>query len=334
MQKKLLRLPTCLLLVNLLLLTLLLVTGCQKQSAAPQILRLGFFPNLTHAPALIGVDQGFFQQQLGSVTLEIKTFNAGPELMEALAAGQLDIAYVGPGPALTGFARGLPVEIIAGANDAGAVLVAAPNSPIQSVKDLDGKKVAIPQLGNTQDISLRHLLRANQLQDKAKGGTVTIHQAAPADVLTLFTQGQIDAALVPEPWGVILEQKGNARLILNENQIWKDGHYPTTVFITTRSYGEQHKDLVQKMLQAHQQSVQFIQTNPHAALAAVNRQLLRFTNKEIPIAILETALSRTKAITTLDPATLQEYADISVEAGYIKNPIQVNNLLKTAKYLP
>lgn len=303
------------------------LSGCsQKQDEQPK-LRIGFFPNVTHAPALVGIDQGFFQSELGEIKLETRVFNAGPELMEAMAAGEIDVAYVGPGPALTGFARGVPIQIISGASNGGAVLVTANNSDINSLQDLANKKIAIPQYGNTQDVSLRHLLMENGLKDKAKGGNVEILQASPADMLSLFRQNQVSAALVPEPWGAILEQKGGAKLLLDWNRIWKEGNYPTAIVIAKKDYAEKNPAIIKAFLTAHQKAVQFINTHVDERGKIVNNQLKAITNKELSAEVLETAFQRTKATTEMDWQVLQEYADILVEAGYLKEKVDISQLI-------
>lgn len=302
------------------------LSGCSHKQAEQPKMRLGFFPNVTHAPALVGVDQGFFQNELGQLKLETRVFSAGPELMEAMAAGEIDVAYIGPGPALTGFARGVPLQIISGASNAGAVLVADPKRDITSLQDLAGKKIAVPQYGNTQDICLRHLLVENGLKDKAKGGNVEIFQAAPADVLSLFSQNQVDAALVPEPWGAILEQKGGAKLVLDWNHIWKGGNYPTAVVIAKKDYVEKNPSIIKAFLTVHQKAVEFINQHPDECGKIVNNQLKIITNKEVPAEVLETAFQRTQATVDIDWQVLQEYADILVEAGYLKERVDISRM--------
>lgn len=322
---KVLALPVCVLLI-------LGIGGCalQQSPAKPTDgtkIRLGIFPNITHSPALVGIDQGFFRQAMGNVELDVKVFHAGPELMEAMAAGEVDMAYVGPGPALTGWARGMPVCIVAGANEGGAVLVATADADIAKVDDLAGKKVAIPQFGNTQDITLRHLLSEHGLKDKAKGGNVTIIQAAPADVLIMFVRGQVDAALLPEPWGSVLEKKGGARLVLNWNEIWHNGQYPTTVLLVDKLYAERYPAVVQAFIKGHAQAVEFIGNNQRESLQSISRQLKLMTNKELPEDILLSAFNRSRATTALNPCVLQEFADLSVEAGYLKHQVAVEQII-------
>lgn len=317
----------------LCLLLMLIMGGCaSKQSLAEETdstkLRLGYFPNITHAPALVGIDQGFFRQAMGNVDLEVTVFHAGPELMEAMAAGELDMAYVGPGPALSGFARGIPVSIIAGVNEGGAVLVAAADADIAKVGDLAGKKVAIPQFGNTQDITLRHLMWEYGLKDKAKGGNVTVIQAAPADVLTMFVRGQVDAALMPEPWGSVLEKKGGAKLILNWNEIWCNGQYPTTVLLVDKRYADHNPAVVQAFIKGHVQAIEFIANNQKESLQSISRQLKLLTNKELPDDVLQSAFNRSRATIAVKPSVLQEFADLSVEAGYLKDRVNAEQIIR------
>ncbi len=190
------------------LLATTVLTACGKDddggSAAggeATALRLGYFPNITHAPALIGVNKGFFQEALGSTKLEAKTFNAGPAAIEALFSGAIDATYIGPNPAINGWSqsKGTGLKIIAGSTSGGAGLVVKPT--INGPADLKGKKIATPQLGNTQDVALRAWLKQNGLNaDQQGGGDVSVLPQDNATALQAFAQGAIDGAWVPEPY--------------------------------------------------------------------------------------------------------------------------------------
>lgn len=303
------------------LLTLTLLTTAAAQDA--QTVRLGFFPNLTHAPALVGLERGTFQKALsqvgsGKVKLDAREFVSGTTLTEAFAAGQIDIAYVGPGPAINAAGRGMPVQFLAGASEAGAVLVVRKDSGIKSYKDLAGKIVAVPSLGNTQDISLRHILNENGLKPKADGGTVTITPIAPADVLAAFAAKRVEATLVPEPWGAALEAQGH-KVIGSEKTVWRDGKYPTTVVIVNAKFAQANPQLVAAFLKAHTDAVAFINKSPVAAQTAVNNQLLKATGTKLDPRVLQRAFARTRFTTNLDLAALTEYAKLNVEAGYARS---------------
>ena len=298
------------------LLTLSLLTTAAAQDA--QTVRLGFFPNLTHAPALVGLERGTLQKALGKVKLDAKEFVSGTTLTEAFAAGQIDIAYVGPGPAINAAGRGMPVQFLAGASEAGAVLVVRKDSGIKSYRDLAGKLVAVPSLGNTQDISLRHILNENGLKSKTDGGNVTITPVAPVDVLAAFAAKRVEATLVPEPWGAALEAQGH-KVIGTEKTVWRDGKYPTTVVIVNAKFAQANPQLVAAFLKAHTEAVAFINKSPVGAQTAVNAQLLKLTGAKLDPRVLQRAFSRTRFTTSLDLAALTEYAKLNVEAGYARS---------------
>jgi NitT/TauT family transport system substrate-binding protein len=280
--------------------------------------RLGYFPNLTHAPALVGLERGTFQKALGTVRLDARSFVSGTTLTEAFAAGQIDLAYIGPGPAISALGRGMPVGLLAGAAEAGAVLVARQDSAIRSYRDLGGKNVAVPSLGNTQDISLRHLLRENGLQTRSDGGTVTVSPLPPADVVAAFAGRRVDAALVPEPWGAALEAQGH-RVIGSEKTVWRGGNYPSAVVIVNTRFAQANPALVTAFLKAHTEAVAFLNRSPVAAQNAVNAQLQKLTGQKLDLRVLQRAFARTHFTASLDLEALREYAALNVEAGYARN---------------
>ena len=289
--------------------------GSPSQGATT--LRLGYFPNLTHAPALVGLARGTFQKALGAVKLDARTFASGTTLSEAFAAGQIDVAYIGPGPAINGAARGLPLQFLAGAAEAGAVLVARQDSPVKTVRDLAGRVVAVPSLGNTQDISLRHLLREHRLSVGAPGG-VTVIPIPPADIVAAFAGKRADAALVPEPWGAALQAQGH-RLIGDEKTVWRGGRYPTAIVIVSRKFAQANPAAVKAFLGAHEGAVNFLNRSPAAALGLVNTQLEKLTGEKLNPRVLQRALTRTRFTAALDLAALREYADLNIEAGYARS---------------
>jgi NitT/TauT family transport system substrate-binding protein len=256
---------------------------------APAI-RLGYFPNITHAPALIGVNKGFFQTALGSTKLEPKTFNAGPAAIEALFSGAIDAAYLGPNPAINGWAqsKGQGLKIIAGSTSGGAGLVVKPT--INSPADLKGKKIATPQLGNTQDVALRSWLKQNGLNaDQQGGGDVSVLPQDNATALQAFAQGSIDGAWVPEPnlSRMIIESKG--KLLVNEKDLWPNGQFVTTHLVVKQDFLKKYPNTVKKLLQGHIQSIKYIQTNNADAQKAANAQLASLSGKPLKDPILAAA---------------------------------------------
>src|SRR2546428_7105604 len=241
--------------LSLILALAFVACGSQSSSnSGPVTLNLGYFPNLTHAVALVGVERGTFQKVLGSnVKLQTKTFNAGPAEIEALFAGDIDIGYVGPNPAINGYVKshGTALRIIAGAASGGALFIVRPQSHIETPQDLAHKKFATPQLGGTQDVALRYYLQQHGLQTVDKGGTVQIVPTDNPNILTLFKQGSIDGAWVPEPWATRLIVEGNGKVFLDERSLWSNGKFTTTNIVVRKAFLDQHPDLVNKFLHAH-----------------------------------------------------------------------------------
>lgn len=304
----------------LLALSLLALSGCQPGSETPkapadETVRVAFFPNVTHAAALYGSASGGFSKALAPAKVEEKVFKAGPEEIEALFAGEVDLGYIGPGPALNGYLKsgGKALKIVAGAASGGAALIARSDVAISSVKDLAGKKVAVPQTGGTQDIALRFALK------EAGVTTATVLQYAPADVLREFQNKTIDAAWLPEPWIARLEAEAGAKVVLDERTLWPGGKFSTAVVIARTEFLEKRPDLVKKFVEANAASVLEIQKNPEAARKAIGERLKTLQQgKAVPDAILKKALERTEV--TSDPLkdSVLAVADRSKALGYLK----------------
>jgi NitT/TauT family transport system substrate-binding protein len=268
----------------------------------PTILRVGYFPNITHAQALVGRANGQFEKSLGAnVQIEWKAFNAGPSAIEALFANAIDLTYVGPNPTVAGYFRsqGAAVRVIAGAASGGASLVVRKDAGIQSASDFHGKKVATPQLGNTQDVALRSWMRANGLKSREKGGDVQVIPISNPDQLTLFLKGQIDAAWAPEPWAARLVHEGGGRIFLDERDLWPDHQFVITNIIVSPRFLKEHPDVVKNFLRTHVELTEWINKNPTPAKQIMNQQVQKETGKPLPAEVLDEAFSRMQV--TYDP---------------------------------
>jgi len=269
---------------------------------APVVVRVGYFPNVTHSQALVGRARGDFDRAVGpSARIEWKTFNAGPSVIEALFAGALDLAYVGPNPTINGYVRshGEALRVIAGATSGGASLVVRPGANINKAEDFHGRRIASPQLGNTQDVALRSWLAAHNLKLREKGGDVQVIPIANPDQLTLFQKGEIDAAWAPEPWASRLIEEAGARLFLDERDLWPSRQFVTTNLIVSSKFLREHPDVVKKFVRAHVELTEWIRKTPRAAQAVVNEQIQKDTGKALPPKVLESAFSRLEV--TYDP---------------------------------
>lgn len=305
-------------------LLLLLTVGCGSESTGNSsvIVRVGYFPNITHAQALIGLsaERGDFQKALGAnVKIDPKIFNAGPSAIEALFAGELALAYIGPNPAINGYvkSKGESLRILAGATSGGAVLVVRPDASIQSAKDFAGKRIATPQLGNTQDVALRYYLLANNLAPKEKDGDVTVIPAQNPDILTLFLKKEIDGAWVPEPWGARLAKEGNGVIFLDERDLWPDRKFVTANIVASTKFSQEHPDLVKRWLVAHVELTQWINANPAEAKRIANAEIARLTGKALAADVLDDAWSRLDV--TYDPlaSSLFVSADRAFALGFL-----------------
>jgi NitT/TauT family transport system substrate-binding protein len=259
-------------------------------SAAAGELRLGYFPNLTHATAIAGVERGIFARALGSTTLKATTFNAGPAAVEALFSEAIDATYIGPGPAINAFvkSKGKAIRVISGATSGGAALVVKPS--IAKAADLKGKKLASPQLGNTQDVALRAWLAEQGLAtDLQGGGDVSISPQENAQTLETFKTGDIDGAWVPEPWATRLVQEGGGTVLVDERDLWEGGRFVTTHLVVRTAFMEEHPDAVKALLEGQVEANDWINANAEEARTVVNAGIEKITSKALKPETIATA---------------------------------------------
>ncbi|HLV79613.1 MAG TPA: ABC transporter substrate-binding protein [Chthonomonadaceae bacterium] len=297
-------------------------SGSAHNASGKPVLRLAYFPNVTHAPALAGVARGDFQQALGDkAALETRVVNAGPEAMEALLANAIDVSYVGPSPAINTYlkSQGRVLRLLAGACSGGASLVASADTPIHSIKDLDGKSVAVPQFGGTQDVSCRHFLAASGLRPKDKGGSVDLQEIKNPDILALFKQKQLDAAWVPEPWAARLIADAGARRVVDERDLWPGKAFTTTVIVVRKSFLDEHPDLVEAFLKAHLQETAWLQKHPEEGQTVVNAELKRLTGKALKPEVLKDAWSRVQFTDDPNRPSVEAFLQAAEEAGYLRD---------------
>lgn len=274
--------------------------ACAQQK--PLTLRVGYFPNITHAQALVGRAGGQFGKAVGpGVQIEWKAFNAGPSAIEALFANAIDLSYVGPNPTVSGYVRsqGDAVRVVAGAASGGASLVVRQGAGITMASDFHGKKVATPQQGNSQDVALRSWLRANGLKPREKGGDVQVLPITNADQFTLFLKGQLDAAWAPEPWAARLVHEAGGRIFLDERDLWPNREFVNTDLVVRPKFLKEHPDVVKKFLRAHVELTDWINKNPAQAKQILNMELQKETGKPLAPEVMDDAFSRMAV--TCDP---------------------------------
>lgn len=288
----------------------LALMGCGGPSAGREgIVRVGYFPNITHSQAIIGLARGDFAEALGpKTTIETTLFNAGPSVIEALYAGRLDLAYIGPNPAITGYVRsnGEALRIVAGATSGGAALVVRPDAGITTLEQLDGRRIATPQLGNTQDVALRNCLADLGLSPVEEGGTVQVIPTNNPQILDLFRQGEIDGAWVPEPWASRLVVEGGGVVLLDERTIWPDSDFVTAHIIVSTPFLMERPEVVRRWLEAHVEITIWENENPEEAAELLNSEIEKLTGKALPEQVLTMALSNMRS--TWDPVASSLYA--------------------------
>jgi NitT/TauT family transport system substrate-binding protein len=308
-------------------------------NAAPVTVRLGYFPNITHAPAIVGVEKEFFQQALGQNKLQTATFNAGPEAVDALFSDSIDAAFVGPNPAVNAFQKsnGEAIRIVSGSTSGGAGLVVKPS--ITSPADLKGRKIATPQLGNTQDVALRAYLKSQGFDvDTSGGGDVSIVPQANADTLTQFATGDIDGAWVPEPFFTRMQQENGGKILVDERTLWPNGRFVTTQLVVATKFLNAHPDVVLDLIKGEAQAIELINDSPADAQKITNDGIARISGKPLKDSVVNAAFGNMAF--TLDPIapSLKKSAQDAKDVGLLDNAnvqgiydlSQLNQYLKTA----
>ncbi len=303
--------------VGMLVLSILGMEGCDSVNNEKEI-NIGYFNNITHAQALVMKAEQMLEKELGEeIIVNWRAFNAGPAEVEALFAEDIDIGYIGPVPAVTANTKSNgDVVILSGATKGGAVMVKRADADIESVTDLAGKTVAIPQLGNTQHLSLLALLEENGLKPVTEGGDVNVTAVANADVANMMDRGDIDAALVPEPWGATLQEKG-AELMLDYDEIYMEGQYDVAVVVVRKEFMEENPEYVEKFLAAHEAATVKIVEDQENSLKIMNAELQSGTGKSLSDSIIKQAFERIMADITLNKESIMGFATISKEQKFI-----------------
>ena len=307
-----------------------LFLGCGVSAQAQSVIRFGHFPNVTHVQALVAhhlsrKGQGWFEERLGpGVKIEWYIYNAGPSAMEAVFARSIDVTYVGPSPAINAFAKsnGEEVRIVAGAANGGAALVIQPDSGIKTGADFRGKRIATPQLGNTQDVACRAWLSAQGLKITQLGGDAQVLPTPNPDQLSLFAQKKIDAAWTVEPWVSRLELDAGGKVFLEE----KDA--VTTVLVSSVPFQKEHSEQLRKLVQAHKELTEWIQAHPGEAQAMVVEELAAETQSKISPALIASAWKRIELTNTVSLESLNTYVSNAQKAGFLRKVPDLHLLIQ------
>lgn len=283
-------------------------------------IRIAYFPNVGHAIPIVGMEKGFFQNSLGDqAKIETRVFDSGPQAIESLFSNSIDLAYVGPGPAINGFlnSENHNVRILAGAASGGASFVVHPDSEINSASDFAGKKIAAPQIGNTQDVSLRHYLSENGLRTAEKGGSVIVYNIPNPDIYTLFAKGDVDGAWVPEPWATILVTELNGKRLFHEEVLWHNQEFASVLLIANVDFVEKNPELIANLLKSHNETADWINQNTVETRIIFNDFLNSHLGQSLSDDVVDVALSN--IVITADPLpdSVYSFAEKANALGYL-----------------
>ena len=270
-------------------------------------IRVAFFPSIGHIIPIVGLEEKFFEKGIGEEKqIETKLFDSGPQVIESIFAGSIDIAYVGPGPIINGFLKsdGKDIKILSGAASGGASFIIQPNSGLESLENFDGKRIASPQISNSQDVSLRYYLESHGLKSVEKGGTVFVLNISNPDIYTLFAKGDIDGAWVPEPWATILVQELDGIRLFNEEKLWPDEEFASVLLVVRTKYLENNPETVQKWVDSHEKTVTWINSNPNKSKSLFSNFLIDYMGKSLPTKIID-----------------ESFSNISITSDPIKNSV-------------
>ena len=306
--------------VGIILISVLIVSVTSNDESNENKIRIAYFPNIGHAIPIVGMENGFFQNSLGDqITIETRVFDSGPQAIESLFGNSIDLAYVGPGPAINGFlnSENHNVKILAGAASGGASFIVHPDSEINFASDFAGKKIAAPQIGNTQDVSLRHYLSENGLRTAEKGGSVIVYNIPNPDIYTLFVKGDIDGAWIPEPWATILVTELNGKRLFHEEDLWPNQEFASVLLIANTDFVEKNPELIINLLKSHHETATWINQNPIETRIIFNNFLNSHLGQSLSDDIVDVALSN--IVITADPLpdSVYSFAEKANALGYL-----------------
>ncbi len=294
---------------------------------AERTLRIGLFPNITHAQGLVAANmsregKGWFEERLGEpVRIEWMIYNAGPSAMEGIFTRSVDLTYVGPSPAVNAYARsgGKEIRVLSGSMRGGEALVV--REGIAAASDLKGKTIATPQLGNTQDVEARAWLLKNGIKVTLVGGDARVIPTANPDILTLFKQGKLDAAWTVEPWVTRLIEEAGGRIF------FADTNALTTILVGRVAFLKENTELAQRFRLAHEELTAWVLANPAEARQRIRDELSAITKREIPLSLVEKAWTRLFPESAISVDPFENFLAHAREVGFLRAKVDLSQLL-------
>lgn len=309
-------------------------SNLSQDVTAQNKIRVAFFPNLSHIVPIVGMENQVFSTNLEGTEIETRLFDSGPQVIESMFANSVDIAYVGPGSAINGFlqSKSHEIQIISGAASGGVSFVITSKSQIKTAADLDGKRIAAPLSGNTQDISLRTYLYENGLKPADKGGSVYVFNLENPEIYTLFAKGDIDGAWVPEPWATRLVLEVGGLRLFNEEDLWPQKQFASVVLVARSEYLKNNPEIVSKWLSAHTETVRWINENPDQSKIIFNQFLKDTLGKSLKDEIVNEAFSHIQITTDPNVDSINSFAEHAYSLGYFgRHGYNLDGLLSDTK---
>lgn len=309
----------------MLLFFLVLATACSgsesRAKGTSDVFRLGIFPNLTHAPGHYAIGSGLLDEVMAPTEVEVTVFNSGSQAGQALLSGSIDGTYIGPTPAATLFQQSDgEVAIVSGSVSGGAALIVRKDAGIEEPSDLHGKSIAVPGIGNTQDVALRTWMHDNGLKARDEGGDVSVKAIDNAELLPLFQNDQIDAAWEPQPYPSYLVGDGVAELFVDEADLWKGGRFVTTHLLVNTAYLDAHPDVVTRLVDANVQAIDAVNADPEEAKKIVQAQLIEAGAPSMDQSVIDTAWATLEFTSDPLPETMAEASQHAYDAGVLLEP--------------
>lgn len=294
--------------------------GGSSASGAKEKVVIGYFPNLNHAPAMVAKEKKMYEKHLGDdVDVEYRTFPDGSAFMTALATGDIQGGLVGPGPAMNNFISGVDVKVVAASSTGGTVIMSRAGSGIKDPKDIKGKTFISPRVGCTHDVQFETYMKELGITSSRTGGEMKHVTGKPATYTTMFQSGNVDVATVPEPWASVLEAKVDANVVINSDEISFGKTLPAAVFVTSSYLVKNNKELVQSLVDAHKESVKFINENPEEAITTTIESIDEITGQKLERDVMESAWERTDFAYEINSEAIQAFGDSSYDLQFYKD---------------
>jgi NitT/TauT family transport system substrate-binding protein len=308
----------------ILLIGLLVLLGACSNNNSPtknekEKIVIGYFPNLNHAPAMIAKEKHLYEKHLGKhVDVEYQTFSDGSNFMTALATGEIQGGIVGPGPAMNHYISGFEVTAIAAASTGGTVIMSRKDSGVKTVEDINNITFISPRVGCTHDVQFETYMKEHGITSDRVGGSIKHVTGNPAQYTTMFETGNVDVATAPEPWASVLEAETGANVVIDADEVSFGQTFPAAIFVTSTELVEDSPELVQKLADAHKESVDMINENSEESIDIIIKSISDITGQKLERAVMEKALTRTNFEYDIDPKTIQEFGDASYELQFLK----------------